>query len=335
MFNNFLIKIFLLIPVWVLKFILVFHTDIKRKYIFDTQSQFLTYLLPKFDLHKVKDREIDDVRNKIEKKRLSLKISKLPSKKILKTDHTIDDDISLILREYVPYKTDNKNIILFFHGGGYVLSSVNTHDDMVSYFSEKLRTRIFSLDYKLAPENKFPVALNNAIAAIEWLKGQGYNSENISFCGDSAGAHLAAALTHYLSNSKTKIHSQFLIYPMCDPNCNSESQILFKDRYFLTQKAMKWFWRHLKSHDKDMEKDTFNLLNVSNKITAYHTFIITAGFDPLHDEAEKYASILHNMGNSVKQLHYPSLFHGFASMTRLKTANNAVNDFLREYKKIL
>ena len=71
MFNNFLIKIFLLIPVWVLKFILVFHTDIKRKYIFDTQSQFLTYLLPKFDLHKVKDREIDDVRNKIEKKRLT------------------------------------------------------------------------------------------------------------------------------------------------------------------------------------------------------------------------------------------------------------------------
>lgn len=335
MFNNFLIKIFLLIPVSVLKLILVFHTDIKRKYIFDTQSQFLTYLLPKFDLHKVKDSEIDEVRNKIEKKRLSLKISKLPSKKIFKTDHIIDDDNSLILREYVPYKTDNKNIILFFHGGGYVLSSVNTHDDMVSYFSEKLRTRIFSLDYKLAPENKFPVALNNAIAAIEWLKDQGNNSKNISFCGDSAGAHLAASLTHYLSNNQTTIHSQFLIYPMCDPNCNSKSQKLFNERYFLTQKAMKWFWGHLKSHDKDMEKDTFNLLNISQKITADHTFIITAGFDPLHDEAEKYASTLHNMGNSVKQLHYPSLFHGFASMTRLKTANNAVNDFLREYKKIL
>jgi acetyl esterase len=206
---------------------------------------------------------------------------------------------------------------------------------MVAYFSEKLRTRIFSLDYKLAPENKFPVALNNAIAAIEWLKDQGNNSKNISFCGDSAGAHLAASLTHYLSNSQTTIHSQFLIYPMCDPNCNSKSQKLFNERYFLTQKAMKWFWGHLKSHDKDMEKDTFNLLNISQKITANHTFVITAGFDPLHDEAEKYTSTLHNMGNSVKQLHYPSLFHGFASMTRLKTANNAVNDFLREYKKIL
>ena len=335
MFNNFLIKLFLLIPVSVLKFILIFHTDIKRKFIFDTQSQFLTYLLPRFDLHKVKDGQIKDVRNKIEKKRLSLKISRTPSKKIIKTDHIINDEQSLLLREYVPYKIDNKNIILFFHGGGYVLSSVNTHDDMVSYFSEKLRTRVFSLDYKLSPENKFPTALNNAITAIEWLKDQGINSENISFCGDSAGAHLAASLTHYLSRSHIKIHSQFLIYPMCDPGCNSESQELFNDKYFLTHKAMKWFWEHLKFHDGNMEEDTFNLLKISKKITAYHTFIITAGFDPLHDEAEKYASILHNMGNSVKQLHYPSLFHGFASMTRLKTANNAVNDFLREYKKIL
>ena len=105
---------------------------------------------------------------------------------------------------------------------------------------------------------------------------------------------------------------------MCDPGCNSESHKLFNERYFLTHKAMKWFWEHLKFHDGDMEEDTFNLLKISKKITAYHTFIITAGFDPLHDEAEKYASILHNMGNSVKQLHYPSLFHGFASMTRLK-----------------
>ena len=84
-----------------------------------------------------------------------------------------------------------------------------------------------------------------------------------------------------------------------------------------------------------MTDETFNLLSINKKITADHTFIITAGFDPLHDEAEKYASLLHNMNNNVKQLHYPSMFHGFATMTRLKTANRAVNDFLREYKKIL
>ena len=206
---------------------------------------------------------------------------------------------------------------------------------MVSLFSEKLRTRIFSLDYKLSPENKFPVALQNSVAAFEWLKDKGLASEKISFCGDSAGAHLAASLTHYLSKRQVEIHSQLLIYPMCDPACNSESQKLFSEGYFLTQKAMEWFWNHLKSHDDNLHDDTFNLLKNTNKITAYHTFIVTAGFDPLHDEAEKYASILHNVGNSVKQLHYPSLFHGFASMTRLKTANNAVNDFLREYKKIL
>jgi len=335
MFRNFLINLFLLIPIWTLKVILFFHIDIKRKYIFDTQSQILTYLLPKFDLHNVKNEEIQDVRNLIEERRLSLRISKRPVKNITKIDHKINNDESLLLREYVPYKTDNENVILFFHGGGYVLNSVNTHDDMVSLFSEKLRTRIFSLDYKLSPENKFPVALQNSVAAFEWLKDKGVASEKISFCGDSAGAHLAASLTHYLSKRQVEIHSQFLIYPMCDPACNSESQKLFSEGYFLTQKAMEWFWNHLKSHNDNLHDDTFNLLKNTNKITAYHTFIVTAGFDPLHDEAEKYASILHNVGNSVKQLHYPSLFHGFASMTRLKTANNAVNDFLREYKKIL
>ena len=98
---------------------------------------------------------------------------------------------------------------------------------------------------------------------------------------------------------------------------------------------MEWFWNHLKSHNDNLHDDTFNLLKNTNKITAYHTFIVTAGFDPLSDEAENYAFLLHKNGTFVKQLHYPSLFHGFASMTRLKAARKAVDDFLSQYKKIL
>ncbi len=299
MLLNFLVNFYLLIPVWLIKIICIFNKDIKREYIFDPQSKLLIYLFPKLELQNVKNDDIKNLRSAIDKRRTNLRISKKPKKEIKKVDHYLDKDESILLREYSPYKVDNKNIILFFHGGGYVLNSVFTHDDMVAYFSEKLRTRIFSLDYKLAPENKFPAALENAIQAVEWLEDKNISSANISLCGDSAGGHLAASLTHHFTNEGKKIHSQFLM------------------------------------DEIDMTDEMFNLLLINKKITADHTFIITAGFDPLHDEAEKYASLLHNMNNNVKQLHYPSMFHGFATMTRLKTANRAVNDFLREYKKIL
>jgi acetyl esterase len=165
---------------------------------------------------------------------------------------------------------------------------------------------------------------------------RGIDIKNISLCGDSAGAHLAASITHQLANeNKENVHSQFLIYPMCDPSCDYESHELFKENYLLTNKAMLWFWQKFESNSSDRLQNTYNLLLFKEKSQIPETIIVTAGFDPLSDEAENYAFLLHESGTSVKQLHYPSLFHGFASMTRLKAAKLAVNDFLAEYKEIL
>lgn len=85
------------------------------------------------------------------------------------------------MREYIPYKTDNDNVILYFHGGGYVLNSIDTHNLTVSYFSEKLRTRIFSLAYGLSPENKYPHAMNQALSAIDWLVKMVITSKILAF----------------------------------------------------------------------------------------------------------------------------------------------------------
>ena len=336
MIRNLLINLFFLIPVWLLELISIFNKDIKRKFIFDTQSKIFLSLMPKFDIHEVADEEISTIRNLIEEKRKNLNLSKKTKKPVQRNDHLIGKNKSLLIREYIPYQTDNENIILFFHGGGYVLNSVETHDPTVAYFSEKLRTKIYSLDYSLSPEYKFPHALNEGIIAIDWLKNRGTNIRNISLCGDSAGAHLAASITHYLANqNQENIHSQFLIYPMCDPSCDNESYELFKDKYLLTKKAMQWFWEKFKYNNKNESMNTFNLLLYKGVPKLPKTIIVTAGFDPLSDEGENYAFLLHQSGTSVKQLHYPSLFHGFASMTRLKASKKAVNDFLHEYKKIL
>ena len=336
MLRNFFINLFFLIPVWFLNVIFFFNKDEKRKFFFDMQSKIFLSLIPKFDIHEVLDEDISEIRDVIEQKRKNLILSKKTKKIVERKDYFIGENNNIKIREYMPYKTDNNNVILFFHGGGYVLNSIETHDDTVAYFSEKLRTKIFSLDYSLSPEYKYPHALNEGIITIDWLMSRGIDIKNISLCGDSAGAHLAASITHQLANeNKENVHSQFLIYPMCDPSCDYESHELFKENYLLTNKAMLWFWQKFESNSSDRSQDTYNLLLYKEKSQIPETIIVTAGFDPLSDEAENYAFLLHESGTSVKQLHYPSLFHGFASMTRLKAAKLAVNDFLAEYKEIL
>ena len=336
MFRNFLINIFFLVPVWFLNLIGIFNKDIKRKFIFDMQSKFFLSLIPQFNIHEVSDENIPEVRNLIEQKRRNLRLYENIKKRVERIDHQIGRDKNIKIREYIPYRTDNENIILFFHGGGYVLNSIETHDPTIKYFAEKLRTKIYSLDYSLSPEYQFPHQLNEGMNAIDWLIKNGNSINNISLCGDSAGAHLAASISHTLANeNKENVHSQFLIYPMCDPGCDYESHELFKENYLLTKKAMHWFWKKFQSKIEDKDNNTFNLMKYKEKTTLPKTIIVTAGFDPLSDEAENYAFLLHKNGTSVKQLHYPSLFHGFASMTRLKAARKAVDDFLSEYKKIL
>ena len=323
-------------PVWLLKLIYLKRRTPIRGRLVDFQSSVILDVMPKAELHKVSDSSIQGVRDSIAKQRLKYRLSLKPKNKVIKKDHFITDRENLLLREYIPKNIEKNKVVLFFHGGGYVLSSVKTHDEMVSFISDNLGAKVFSLDYSLAPENKYPSALNEALFAYEWLISNGYDSEEISLCGDSAGAHLAASLTHYLiANNHSKPQSQLLIYPMCDPSCSSESYTLFEENYLLTKKAMIWFWDKLINSEDNIDDEYLNLMKVNLENKLPKTIIVTAGFDPLSDEAEKYAYLLHEKGNNVKQLHYPSMFHGFASMTRLKSAQIAVVDFLTEYKKIL
>ena len=323
-------------PVWLLKLIYLKRRTPIRGRLVDFQSSVILDVMPKAELHKVSDSSIQGVRDSIAKQRLKYRLSLKPKNKVIKKDHFITDRENLLLREYIPKNIEKNKVVLFFHGGGYVLSSVKTHDEMVSFISDNLGAKVFSLDYSLAPENKYPSALNEALFAYEWLISNGYDSEEISLCGDSAGAHLAASLTHYLiANNLSKPQSQLLIYPMCDPSCSSESYTLFEENYLLTKKAMIWFWDKLINSKDNIDDECLNLMKVNLEKKLPKTIIVTAGFDPLSDEAEKYAYLLHEKGNNVKQLHYPSMFHGFASMTRLKSAQIAVVDFLTEYKKIL
>ena len=124
MVRNFLINIFFLIAVWLLKIVFIFNKDIKSKYIFDVQSMALLLLMPKFEIHKISDDEIPEIRELIEERRVMLRIAAKTKKDIKKTDHFIGESENIQIREYLPYKTYTENIILYFHGGWYVFNSI-------------------------------------------------------------------------------------------------------------------------------------------------------------------------------------------------------------------
>ncbi len=336
MFRTLLLNLFFYIPVWFLRLVYLKKRTPIRGHMIDLQSSVILDIMPKKDLTEVPDNSIKDTRDLIDKKRSQYRLSLKPTSKISKVDHDICSQNSLALREYIPSELRSSKAILYFHGGGYVISSIETHDMMVSFMSDKIKTKFFSLEYRLSPENKYPDALDDALKAYNWLISRGYSPKNISFCGDSAGAHLASSLVHYLATNDIEMpHSQFLIYPMCDPSCSSESYDLMSEGYLLTKKNMIWFWEKFGNDQLEYADPSFNLLKIDVKKELPLTIIVTAGFDPLLDEAEEYAYLLHKKGDNVKQLHYPKMFHGFASMTRIKSAKLATNDFLREYKEIL
>ena len=334
-YQRIFLNIFFLIPAWVLRIFIWKKDNYIRGQVLDFKSSLFIALTPASLLAKTEF--ADDLRKAINDARIATPVSLKPKKPVTTKDHLIDtDDSTILCREYSPLKVTSDKVILYFHGGGYVIGDVMTHDRWVSNMANSLEVKIFSLNYRLAPENKFPNALNDSCITLDWLNQKGYANEMISLCGDSAGAHLAAATSNHLALNNMRLpSSQCLIYPMVDPACNSESHNLFGDGYFLTNDTMIWFWDQLRSSDIDDDDIRFNLSKFPKDLENPKTLIITAGFDPLSDEGEDYAAILNDNGISVEHIHYPNMFHGFVTMTKLKAAKYAANNFLEDYKKIL
>ena len=334
------LKIFFSLPVWLLRCLTFQKSTIINNQILDFQTQVFLKLqslqantfgnLNTFN-------SAQELREELESGRDGLPLNAKPRRSVQTIDHFIPTEFGeLKIREYCPERVLMESPILYFHGGGYVLGSISTHDPWLKFFSAEIGAKIFSLEYRLAPENKFPSSVQDSNLALEWLENKlSLPIKQISLCGDSAGAHLAASLSTYRAvNNLSLPLSQCLIYPMIDPACNSKSQIDFSEGFFLSQKAMTWFWEQLIDSKVNLDDPMFNL-TIDPKAHLPKTLIITAGFDPLSDEGETYARLLDDSGNEVQQIHYPHLIHGFVNMTALKAAKDATKDWLRTYKKFL
>ncbi len=331
------LKIFFTLPVWLLRCLTFQKDTIVNNQILDFQTQIFLGLQA-LQVDGLDDPSSFDSAQEIREFMIEgLPLSSKPAMPIKIKDHLLSTEFGhLKIREYCPDRTTSSSPILYFHGGGYVLGGLDSHDSALQFFAAEIGTNIFSLDYRLAPENKFPSSLQDANFALEWLgKELNLPISEISLCGDSAGGHLSASLSTFRAINKFELPlSQCLIYPMTDPSCNSKSQFDFDSGFFLSQKAMIWFWEQLMGSSENLHDPAFNL-TIDPKERLPKTLIITAGFDPLSDEGEAYARLLDNIGNEVQQVHYPHLIHGFVNMTALKAAKDATKDLLKTYKNFL
>ena len=257
-------------------------------------------------------------------------------------DHEIDvNSGSIKVREYFPKKSANHQgqTLLYFHGGGFSIGSLRTHDTLCKHLVRLLGWRVFSVDYRLAPEYQFPIPLEDCDKAMDWLvenaENLDVNPQKIAVGGDSAGGNLSACLCiKRLEESKQTPERQYLLYPGIDSNGDYESIKTFTDGYFLlTKDLLEWF-RDNYLIEEDYTNPYVAPMQYKTPELLPPAVIITAGFDPLRDEGLAYYEFLKKAGVKVFYKEYEDLIHGFANFTIEPRCLEAVVESAEELKKI-
>jgi acetyl esterase len=214
-------------------------------------------------------------------------------------------------RLYVP-KDDRGGLLVYFHGGGGVLGTLDSHDQTCRFLARAGQLRVVSVDYRLAPEHPFPAGVEDAVAAYEWALGM--ERERIAVGGDSMGGNLAAVVSQ-LAESKPAL--QLLIYPVCDLSEKRESYRLFGEGFFLTERNMDWYRTNYLANETEARDPRVSPLLAEDVSGTPRTYLTIAGFDPLRDECLAYGRRLEEAGVDVEVVLQEGLIHGFANMTRL------------------
>lgn len=218
-------------------------------------------------------------------------------------------------RLYHPRPSEILPIVLFFHGGGWVHGTLDTHDRLAARLAVAAECAVLSVDYRLAPEYPFPAALEDAMLALQWVKQHygaiGGDAGCIALAGDSAGGNIAAALAHEAAGDPAVVH-QLLFYPVLDGRCDAPSYAK-GHQGFLSATQMRWYWDQYAP--RDLRRDPrASVAEAEIPACLAPATIITAGHDPLHDEGVAYADALTKAGLAAALHDYPAAIHGFASL---------------------
>ncbi len=237
------------------------------------------------------------------------------------------------LRIYTPEGLGPYPVILFFHGGGWVLFDLDAYDPICSHLCALSGCVVVSVDYRRSPEYKFPAATDDCLAATKWVSGKiatlHGDPGRIFLAGDSAGGNLAAVTAMRIFNQGgPAIKGQILIYPVTDyykPEKNSFFE--FANGYSLTKDALIWFWDKYLNSEEDSGNPYVSPLRATSLSGLPSSIVIVSGYDPLRDEAIAYAKRLEQEGVNVCLSVYEGMIHGFVSyLGILKQAKSAIEE---------
>jgi len=212
--------------------------------------------------------------------------------------------------------------LVFAHGGGWVFGNLDSHDVLCAQLAIEAGIAVFAVDYRLAPEARFPGAFDDVVAGLKWVAANGpslgIDAARLAIGGDSAGGNLAAAVAIWArDHSGPKLRLQLLAYPVTDAVARLESYRLFADGYGLNAPTMEWFFDHY-TPDKAARDDwRISPLRAKSLAGLPPALVVTAGYDPLRDEGRAYAWRLQKEGTLADLVEFGGMLHGFLSSPML------------------
>ena len=245
---------------------------------------------------------------------------------------------TILCRLYRPSVDTNLGLLVFFHGGGWVIGDLNSHDGVCRSLANKSGHAVLSVDYRLAPEHIFPAAFDDCVAAVKWAsenaQALGIDNSRMAVGGDSAGGNLAAAVA---LAEIVPLKFQMLIYPAVDMSMESPSINENANAPILTKSVMAWFVDHYMGSEGDRGSIAASPMLASDEQLKRMppAIVITAQFDPLRDEGEAYGKRLVENGVSATITRYNGAFHGFFNMITIlddaQSAHAQASTLLKKY----
>jgi acetyl esterase len=254
---------------------------------------------------------------------------------------SVDGDAGpLKARIYRPEGDGPFPTVAFFHGGGYVIGDLDTHDNMCRDICRGARAVVVAVDYRLAPEHPFPAGIEDAVAATKWVVAHASElggNGTVAVAGDSAGGNFSAVVAQQLRDAGMSLAAQFLIYPAVDhvaatyPSTEQNAK-----GYFLETDTMGWFYNHYAGGFSDTMDPRLAPLRAKSLANLPPAVVVTAEFDPLRDSGAAYADALRTAGGMAEHIPGPGMIHGFFDMGRWSPGAQAtIQDSIHRFGELL
>lgn len=225
---------------------------------------------------------------------------------------------SVPLRVYRPSGERGVPVLVYFFGGGWTLGSLETSDAVCRYVANRSGCAVVAAGYRLAPEHKFPAAVEDCFAVTAWVAANadelGVDGDRIAVGGDSAGGNLAAVVALLARERGPRLAFQLLVYPVTDYLPDTPSMREAEDPFLFNRRSIEWYWGHYLREPADAESPLAAPLREPDLTGLPPALVITAEHDPLRDEGEAYAHRLEEAGVDVELIRYDGMAHGFFTM---------------------